>query len=857
MKNKQDKLLNILLIFILLQPFLDILSYLSIRDIIPFNISTYLKPLFVFGLAAYLLITKCHNKKSWLIYIIAFVILAIGHISILYSLLIEVSILLHEIRFIINIAYMIALFIIFSILCKDYHNKEELLRKLKRTILITFCLYFGLLLVSIFTKTSSLTYEYADGSKLGFKGWFDSGQILGHAFSIIFPLLIYVILTPKRSWYYRVIIILLFVCGVSLIGTKVPYYITLIVLILYLIISIFIKFFNKEHHTNYFNIILVFIIIIAMLLTYKYTPVKYNTDINNQAASNKINTYNLDNESGMNNILTKEELKNMYPDKDITRLLKYQQWNIESSKYLTKLFKEGKLHPSNMRFKQINYAKKKYELSSLEYKIFGLGFLNQDASLALESDFFMALFSFGILGFILFLIIPIKEFVESTIFILKNLKIIDLETYMLYMGLGVFFCISIYAGYTFIYTNFSIFLVLLITMLKIKKGILKTSTIKDNKVTFLLLHLGYGGIETATINTANSLCDKYDIEIISFYKLKNNQSTRIDNRIAVKYLYNGEPNRESFKESLHKKEIIKILKEGFKATNILIKKRLLIIKEIINSNSRYLISTRYDFSILLSKYGPKEIVKIAQEHHYHNNDKKYINILKNKYHNIDYLLALTKTLEKDYHTFLKDNHHTKIVLMPNMLYTIPTKKSNLNQQNIITMSRLDKGKRNDEIIQIFSKTKDKKNWHLYILGDGEEYQHLKSLIKDLNLESNVFLEGYVSKEKIPDYLLNSSIFLMASITEGLPMVLLEAMSYGIPCIAYDIPSGVNDIIEHNKNGFVIKKRNEEEYIKYLEKLMKDNKLRKNMGHNTDKKINEFKKETILKKWYSILNKEKL
>lgn len=857
MKNRQDKLLNILLIFIILQPFLDILSYLSIREIIPFNISTYLKPLFVFGLGTYLLLTRCYNKKSCFFYIITFVIFTIGHIYILYRLLVDQSVLLHELRFIINIAYMIALFIIFSILCKDHPYKEELLRKLKKTILITFCLYFSLLLVSIFTKTSSLTYEYADDSKLGFKGWFDSGQILGHAFSIVFPLLIYVILSPKRAWYNRIIIILLFVTGVSLIGTKVPYYITLIVLILYLIISIFIKIFNKEHHPNYFNIILVFIIIITMFSTYKYTPVKYNTDINNNAASTKINEYDLDNESGMDDILTEEELKKMYPDKDVTRLLEYQQWNIEASKYLTKMFKEGQLHPSNMRFKQINYAKKKYQLSSLEYKIFGLGFLNQDTSLALESDFFMALFSFGILGFILFLIIPIKEFIKSTVFILKNIKIIDLETYMIYMGLGVFFCISIYAGYTFIYTNFSIFLVLLITMLKIKKSILKTSNIKDNQVSFLLLHLGYGGIETATINTANSLCDKYDIEIISFYNLKKNQANRIDNRITVKYLYNGEPNRESFKESLHKREIIKVIKEGLKATDILIKKRFLIIKEIINSNSQYLISTRYDFSILLSRYGTREIVKIAQEHHYHNNNKKYINILKHKYYNIDYLFALTKTLEKDYQAFLKHNHHTKIVLMPNMLYTIPTKKSNLEKKNIITMSRLDKGKRNDEIIQIFAKVKDKENWHLYILGDGEEYQHLESLIKDLNLEKNVSLEGYVPKEKIPDYLLNSSIFLMASITEGLPMVLLEAMSYGIPCIAYDIPSGVNDIIEHNQNGFIVKKRNEEEYIKCLEKLMEDSKLRKNMGHSTDKKVNEFKKEAIIKKWYSILNKEEL
>lgn len=852
MAKKENKLLNILLIYIILQPFFDILSYLSIREIIPFNISTYLKPIIIFSLGGYLLIKKIHDNKNWLVYILFFIIFVIGHTYILYGLHTDTSIIFHELRFIINIAYMIALFIITFNIFKEYPDKEELLRKLKKTILITFCIYFGLLLVSVLTNTSSLTYEYADASKKGYKGWFDSGQILGHAFSIILPALIYVILSPKRSWYFRIIITALFVAGVSLIGTKVPYYITIIVFILYLIISIFIKIFNKNHHSNYLNIVIVATMIIIMLSTYQYTPVKYNTDINNEVASTEINQYNFNNESGMDKVLTEEELRKLYPNKDLTRLIEYNNWNRLSSEYLTKLFKEEKLHPSNMRLKQIYYAHKKYRLSSFEYKIFGLGFLNQNTSLALESDFLMAIYSFGILGFILFLIIPIKEFIKTTIFILKNLKTIDLETYMFYMGLGIFFCISIYAGYTYIYTNFSIFLVLLISMLKIKRSILRKNKIKDKKVSFLLLHLGYGGIETATINTANALCDKYDVELISFYNLKKNQSKRVNNAIKIKYLYQGEPNRDELKTSLKTHNLVNLFKEGLKSINILIKKKILIIKEIINSDAKYLISTRWDFSIPLSKYGHQENIKIAQEHHYHNNNKKYINVLKHKYHNIDYLFALTETLEKDYQIFLKNNHHTKIILMPNMLLEIPSQKSTLDKLNIITMSRLDKGKKNDDIIRIFSKTKNKDNWHLTILGDGEEYHHLELLIKELHLENNVSLEGYIPKDEIPKYLLNSSIFLMASLTEGLPMVLLEAMSYGLPCIAYEIPSGVSDIIKNNQNGYIIKNRNQEEYIKKLEKLMDDNKLRKEMGNNAIHSIDKFSKETIIKKWYSIL-----
>jgi len=189
-----------------------------------------------------------------------------------------------------------------------------------------------------------------------------------------------------------------------------------------------------------------------------------------------------------------------------------------------------------------------------------------------------------------------------------------------------------------------------------------------------------------------------------------------------------------------------------------------------------------------------------------------------------------------------------------MLDKIPDKKSTLQNKNIITMSRLNYGKKNDDIIKAFSKIKDK-SWKLYILGDGDEYTNLSNLIKELKLEDNVFLEGYVKKENIEKYLLNSSIFLMASLTEGLPMVLLEAMSYGIPCIAYETASGVKDIIENNYNGFIIKSRNEKEYINCIDKLTKNQSLREKFGKNAIKTANKFKEEEIIKKWNKVLRSE--
>ena len=667
MTNKKEQLLlKMLVVFIILQPILDILSRGAILGIIP-NISRYVKPLFVFGLTAYLLLFYSPKKKRWLIYIGAFLVLVIGHIWLLQALLVSREVIMHEFRFLVNIAYMLSLYISFDTLVYYSEDKEAMYKTLKKTVLYTFIAYFVLYLLAVFTNTSGLTYEIADKHKLGFKGWYDSGQIFGHAYSMMLPLLMYVTMDPKKKWYIRSLTLLLFIASVSLIGTRVPYFITFIVLILYLIITIGIKLFNKSHVPNYFNIVFVLIMVLGMFFTYRYTPVKHNIDLNNQALSTDISAYDLDKESGLE-IVDPIILQSMHPDKDITELLSYNIKANEASVYLIELFESGKLHPSNMRKKQITYATYKYRVGDFKYKVFGLGFLNQNESLALESDFTMALFSFGILGFILFLIIPVKEFIHATIYIIKNLAIIDFETYMLYMGLGIFFSTSIYAGYTYIYTNYSIFLIILITLLRIKRDTLKKTTIKDNKISFLMLHLGYGGIETAVINSANMLNKEYEVELISLYNLEKNQTNRINDGIKVKYLYNDGPNREAFLDSVRKKQLFKIIKEGFKAVYILILKKVLIIREIRNSDSKFLISTRMEFSTLLSKYGYQANVKIAEEHRYHNNETKYINTIKDKYYNIDYLFALTKTLYDDYHEFLKNNSHTKIELVPNLLY---------------------------------------------------------------------------------------------------------------------------------------------------------------------------------------------
>ena len=90
------------------------------------------------------------------------------------------------------------------------------------------------------------------------------------------------------------------------------------------------------------------------------------------------------------------------------------------------------------------------------------------------------------------------------------------------------------------------------------------------KISILSLHLGYGGIEKCVVTLANSLCEKYEVEIATCYKLYETSAFPIDERVKVKYLNKDlKPNRDKLNVALKSKNIFKIIKELFYSLKVL------------------------------------------------------------------------------------------------------------------------------------------------------------------------------------------------------------------------------------------------------------------------------------------------
>lgn len=379
------------------------------------------------------------------------------------------------------------------------------------------------------------------------------------------------------------------------------------------------------------------------------------------------------------------------------------------------------------------------------------------------------------------------------------------------------------------------------------------NTKSKKKISFLLLHLGRGGIESATINTANSLCDKYDVTLISLYKKEIENIETIDDRINIVHLLNYTSNRDKLLFYLNKKNYFKLFYEAINSLKILYYKKELIKEYIINSNDNILISTRMEFSILLSKYGNQHILKIACEHQHHNSNSRYISNIKHKYNNLDYLVALTKSLAGDYKQFLIKNKKTKIVTIPNMIPDESVKITDLNNNRIVSIGRLHPGKCIDEAIDIYEKSNVPYTFD--IAGDGEEYERLKEYVSEKKLDKKVSFVGSLNRNGVNQLLSKSDIFIMTSKSEGLPMVLIEAMRCGVICIAYETESGVNDIIEDGVNGFIIKNRNETAFAEKLQFMVNNKKTLLKMQKNAIKTSKKFSSKAVLKQWITILEEK--
>ena len=214
---------------------------------------------------------------------------------------------------------------------------------------------------------------------------------------------------------------------------------------------------------------------------------------------------------------------------------------------------------------------------------------------------------------------------------------------------------------------------------------------------------------------------------------------------------------------------------------------------------------------------------------------------------------------------LWQRYHNFVRVIPNFLPQIPSLSTTYSQKAVLSIGRMDKGDQKGffrllDIWQILAQNKkfecEFQKWQLIIVGDGVLKKELESKIKALNLQESVILKPFT--KQIEKEYLNASIYAMSSHFEGFGMVLAEASSYALPCVAFDVKTGPSDIIADEKSGFLVADNDLQGYADKLMLLMRDENLRQKFGTKAKQVVSEkFSKEMAMKEWQGLFDEQNI
>ena len=260
-----------------------------------------------------------------------------------------------------------------------------------------------------------------------------------------------------------------------------------------------------------------------------------------------------------------------------------------------------------------------------------------------------------------------------------------------------------------------------------------------------------------------------------------------------------------------------------------------------------LIGTRPGLNLAIARHADHSAIRIGQDHM---NTEGYraglLEAIAAHYPSLDAVTALTEETAERYRELMGQRGH--VVCIPN---AAPDHEGGRRAQPgsrvIMSAGGLNPRKGFDRLLRAWALlAPDHPDWSVEIFGAGPQHEPLDALVHELGLSRSVRLRGH--SPRLTDELTRASLFAMASRREGFPMVLLEAMSVGLPVVAYDCPTGPRDIVSDGVDGYVVPDGRTRLMAEALGRLMDDDDRRRRFGEAALEKAERYELAAITGRW---------
>ena len=381
---------------------------------------------------------------------------------------------------------------------------------------------------------------------------------------------------------------------------------------------------------------------------------------------------------------------------------------------------------------------------------------------------------------------------------------------------------------------------------------------------------GADGICRTVATVANELVKRHDVEIISLYKRRKNLAYPVDERVRVVDLYDARPigprgrpyggrvrakdhpERGRIKAWLDKRQsrsapladpTVSLL------TDVLIRRKLRSLPPGV------LVSTRPSLHAAAVKYAPRHVAVVGWEHMHLEAREMYPRMMQRlrlTVPRLDGLVTLTKGDSRAWAERLDD---VDVVLqaIPNAVPWEVTEASPLDQKVVVSGGRFVERKGFPRLVQAYAPVARKHpDWQLHLYGRGEQEDEVAAEIRRQGVEHQVIMKGH--SDEFDKVLGEATIFANGALYEGFGMVMTEALSKGVPLVAFDVPIGPREIVEDGVNGRLIPDGDMSGFADALLELIEDENLRRRLGANAQETARKYEIEAIGRSWDDLLDR---